>query len=265
MKRNYFKRSPVILFMIAMMFCCVTSSYSQTITTFQYRHVAPDKVDEFVKRETTYWSKVAKKAVDQGKMTFWALLEKVGGTDMNEAPNYMFINTFPDMDADLSKVFDPTSLFPGVPMSKMETYSISTETAMIFLTGDSTNGWQQAANAVPGKDFNYIVISYHNSTDPGTFNQIEKDKWAPFIKAAMDNGQSDQKAWGNSLVLAPTGGSMKFNCLSYDLYSTLTAALSPHWSADTKFPTDALDSLQKISLATPARIVYRIVKVVTKN
>jgi len=265
MRRNYFKKLPAILIMFSTMLCCGQRSQAQEITTFQYRHVAPDKVDEFVKRETTYWSKVAKKAIDQGKMTFWALLEKVGGTDMNNAPNYLFINTFPNIDADLGKVFDPTSLFPGVPMAKIETYSISTETAMVYLTGDSSNGWQQAANAVPDKDFNYIVMNYHNSSDPSTFNQIEKNKWGPFIKTAMDNNQVNQKAWGNSLVLAPSGGNMKYNCVSYDLFSTLSAALEPHWSADVQFPIEGLDSLQKISLSAPARIVYRIVKVVTKE
>ena len=35
------------------------------ITVYQYRHVPDDKIDEFLKRETTYWSKVAEKAVNE--------------------------------------------------------------------------------------------------------------------------------------------------------------------------------------------------------
>ena len=117
-KRIYVKRLPVMFFTMAIMLGSFNSIKAQDITTYQYRHVSPDKVAEFIKRETTYWSKVARKAIDDGKMSFWALLEKVGGTDLGTASNYMFVNSFPDINADLSKVFDPTKLFPGIPISK---------------------------------------------------------------------------------------------------------------------------------------------------
>jgi hypothetical protein len=81
----------------------------------------------------------------------------------------------------------------------------------------------------------------------------------------MDNNKVDQKAWGNSIVLMPTGGNMKFNCLSVDLYSNLKSALMPTWSPTLTFPNAGLDSLQKISLDPPARILYRIVKMVSKK
>ena len=261
-KRIYFRKLPVMFFIMAIMAGSFNSIKAQDITTYQYRHVASDKADEFIKRETTYWSKVARKAIDAGKMSFWALLEKVGGTDMATESNYLFVNSFPDINADLSKVFDPTKLFPGIPVSKIETNSMSTTTGEVFVMD---NTWVQAANAVPDKDFNYVLINYHNSSDPDSFNGIEKNNWGPFIKTAMDNNQVDQKAWGNSIVLAPTGGAMKFNCLSVDLYSNLKSALAPTWSSTVIFPTAGLDSLQKISLNPPARSLYRIVKVEAKK
>lgn len=73
------------------------SSFDQ-ITVYQYRHVPVDKINEFVKREATYWSKVAEKAVKDKTMTFWALLEKVGGYDLPNSSNYLFINTFPNIE-----------------------------------------------------------------------------------------------------------------------------------------------------------------------
>ena len=66
----------------------------QSITVYQYRNVPDDKIDEFIKRETTYWSKLAEKAVKDKTMTFWAVLEKVGGYDMANSSNFLFINTF---------------------------------------------------------------------------------------------------------------------------------------------------------------------------
>jgi len=251
-----------VIFFMALILICNKSMQAQGITTYQYRYVAPDKVTEFIKRETTYWSKVARKAIDKGTLTFWGLFEKVGGTDMENSPNYLFINTYTNIDGNLGDVWNAAKLFPGVPAEKMNTYSMSKELADIFLKDD---GWQQAAKADPSKDFNYVVMNYHNSSNPTNFNAIEKNQWGPFIKSAMDNNKTEQKGWGNTLVLSPTGGNMKFNCISYDLFPTLKAALMQTWSADTKFPTAGLDSLQKISLNDPARVIYRVVKVESKN
>ncbi|WP_426670082.1 hypothetical protein ACPPVU_02325 [Mucilaginibacter sp. McL0603] len=253
---------PFILCFIALVFNCSTTVHAQGITVYQYRRVDPAKMDEFLKRETTYWSKVAQKAIDGGKMTFWAVLAKVGGADELNSPNVLFVNTFPDMDVDLSSVFDAAKVFPDVPMSKMDTYGMSTVISEYYL---QAQGWQEVAKVNGDKDFKYIKMNYHNSTDPGSFNAIEIRNWGPFIKAAMDKNQTVQKAWGNAIVLSPTGGSMKFNCLSYDLYPTLQSALLEKWSPDTKFPTTGLDSLQKIAVGPPMTFIYQIVKTATKK
>ena len=91
----------------------------------------------------------------------------------------MFVNSFPDINADLSKVFDPTKLFPGIPISKIETNSISTTTGEVFIM---ENAWVQASNAVPDKDFNYVLFNYHNSSDPAAFNATEKNNWGHLLK-----------------------------------------------------------------------------------
>jgi hypothetical protein len=260
-KRICFNKLTVSVFIVALMLGAVNYLQAQDITTYQYRHVDPDKAGEFIKRETTYWSKVARKAIDNGKMSFWALLEKVGGTEMGTASNFLFVNSWPDLNADLSSVFDPTKLFPGIPMSKISTDAMGTVTGEVFVIND---GWQEVAKVNPATDYQYVLFNYHNSSNPSEFNRLEKDHWGPFIKAAMDNKQVDQKAWGNSIVLMPTGGTMKFNCLSIDLYSNIKSALNPTWSPTITFPNAGLDSLQKISLDPPARVLYRIVKVETK-
>ena len=73
------------IFFMALILSCDKSLQAQGITTYQYRQVAADKIDEFIKRETTYWSKVARKAIDKGTLTFWGLFEKVGGNDIGNS------------------------------------------------------------------------------------------------------------------------------------------------------------------------------------
>jgi len=255
------------IFALSFMLAPQLKSFGQAppnaVTAYQYRHVPDDKIDEFIKRETTYWSKVAQKAVDNKKMTFWALLEKVGGYDLPNSSNFLFVNTFPDIDAVYrGEVFDASAVFPGVQMNLMETNSISTTTSMFFLHDES---WEQAAKANPEKDFNYVVMYYHNSSRPDSFISLERKYWQPFIKNAMDKSLTKQLGWGNAVVLSPAGDNIKFNTVSYDLYATLGDALLTPWEPKIVFPVKGLDLLDKIRLNRSGKALYRIVKVVSSN
>src|SRR5579872_4185253 len=88
------------LFAIAFIFCfqLTLKAQDRSVTVYQYRHVPDDKIEEFIKRETTYWSKVADKALKDKTMTFWGIFEKVGGYDLPNSSNFLFINTFPNID-----------------------------------------------------------------------------------------------------------------------------------------------------------------------
>jgi hypothetical protein len=261
MKKHFFSKALVsVILSFALLTGHHQSVQAQDVSTFQYRHVDPDKRAEFIKRETTYWSKIAQKAIDKGNLTFWALLEKVGGANQAQSPNFLFVNVFKNID-DANNVWDASAAFPGIPLSKMETNSISTTTGTFFI---SRENWEQKAKVVPDKDFNYMRINYYNSSNPSAFIELEKKYWGPFIKTTMDNNQVTQVAWGNYGVLSPWGGDMKFNSLSIDIYPKLSNVLYPNWDSNVKFPIAELDSLQKILLAPRASDIFRVVKVVSK-
>lgn len=250
-----------IIVAFGFIFCFQVKLYAQdrSITVYQYRHVPDDKIEEFVKRETTYWSKVAEKAVKDKTMTFWALLEKVGGYDLPNSSNYLFVNTFPDIDK-AGDAFSNAEATAGVKMADMETNTISTVTSMFMMHSE---GWEQSAKASPAKDFNYIVMDYHNTNYADSLVALEKKYWAPFIKKAMDNGQTSQMGWGNAVVLAPFGDNIKFTTVSYDLYKTLQDALMPNWDPKTVFPANGLGMIGNLELNRRGIAIYRIVKVAT--
>jgi hypothetical protein len=262
MKRMNFLATTIVQIILIPVFLAPFTSKAQPITVYQYRWVAPDKAEEFVKRETTYWSKVAKKALDNGKMEFWALFEKVGGDNLQNSANYLFINSFKDIDVNMGEIFNPKALFPGIALDKMETGAISKTTAEYFLRDE---GWEQAAKVVHDKDFKYVVFYYHNTSNPDSFVTLEKKYWGPFIKSSMDKNLTSQRGWGNAVVLTPVGNDMKFNSISFDLYPTLKDALMPRWDSTVTFPASGMTELNKLRLNPPSRDVYRIVKVVSKN
>ena len=51
-------------------------------------------MQEYLKRETTYWAKWAEKEVTIGILTFWAILQKVGGVKQDTSPYIVIIITF---------------------------------------------------------------------------------------------------------------------------------------------------------------------------
>src|SRR5450432_429792 len=130
----------LLTFFIGMQLQSVAQDDS-SITVYQYRHVPDNKIDEFIKRETTYWSKVAEKASKDKTMTFWALLEKVGGYDLPNSSNFLFINTFPDVDK-VGDVFNNVESVAGAKWADMETNSMSTTTSQFFVHQEA---WLQDA------------------------------------------------------------------------------------------------------------------------
>jgi len=249
---------PVLFLLFVFQIQCLAQTNNRAITTYQFRHVPADKADEFVKRETTYWSKVAQKAIDNKLLTFWALFEKVGGNDVNNDANYLFINTYTDIDKG-GDVWSNAEATTGMKLADIETNSLSTTTSQFFLHAEN---WAQAKGAVPEKDFNYVSMVCHDTNFPDSLISLEKTYWAPFIQKAMDNGQTPQKAWGNAVVLAPTGQNIKFTTVSYDLYKTLADALMPDWKPNTVFPTKGLNKIGNIEISRRDISVYRVVKVV---
>lgn len=229
------------------------------ISVHQYRQVPPDQMEEFIERETKYWSKVAENAVAKGNLTFWALLQKVGGFDEPNSSNILFINTYNDIDA-MAGIWDPTTVWPNVPMEQMETYSMGKLMHTVFI---KPAVHVEAKNAVPENDYNFVKMIYHNASNPGNLIELEDKYWTPFIQSAMDSGKTKQKAWGNGMILSPSNPKMKANTISYDIYDSLKEALYPTWDENTVFPTDGLTEINELEMDQRTSYVYRIIKVVT--
>lgn len=239
-----------------------TATPDPGITVYMYRKVPDNQRDEFIKRETTYWAEMVRKEIPKGNITFWALLEKVGGYDMENSSNFLFVNTFQNIDALNDMWGNITAAFPNVPMDKMETSSISTTTSVLFLRN---SGWQEATGVVADKDFKFLKMIYHNSSDPNAFIELENKHWGPFIKTVMDKNQTSQRGWGNSVVLSPHSNKMNFNSVSVDVYPTLKEALNPTWDSQVVVPESlnvGMSEINKMETAPRSQVIYRIVKVV---
>lgn len=234
---------------------------AQEISIYQYRQVAQADMEEFLHRETTYWSKVAENAIKKGNLTFWAVLVKVGGYDIPNGSNVLFINTYKDLD-NMAGTWDPSAAFPDVSVESMETISMSKVMHTLFVRSEN---WVEKAGAVPSNDFNYVSMLYHDTNSPGQLIELENKHWAPFIKASMDGGKTTQKAWGNAVIITPRAQNMKARTISFDLYASLQETLDPTWAEGVEFPNEGLAEINGLEESPRVNYVYRIVKVVDTN
>lgn len=259
---HYAKKLIKVTLLFAFLFSFKMNAQDQEdtgISVYQYRQVPSDQMEEFIERETKYWSKVAEKAISKGNLTFWALLQKVGGFDEPNSSNILFINTYKDIDA-AAGIWDPTEVWPNVAMDQMETYSMSKLMHSLFV---KPAVWVEANNVNLETDFNYVKMIYHNTSNPGNLIALEDKHWGTFIKSSMDSGKTKQKAWGNGMILSPSGPNMKANTISYDIYSSLKEALDPSWDENTVFPNEGLTEIGALEIDQRTSYVYRIIKVVT--
>ena len=233
---------------------------AQGITTHQYRRVAPQDMQEYLKRETTYWQKFAEQEVTKGNLTFWGIFQKVGGINLEHAPNILIINTFNNIDEQLNwgGVAD---LFPDVKMENINTFNMSTTTSTIYLRG--LNNHISAPGVVPKDDFNYVKIVYHNPKSTSKLLEFEANKWKPMVQKAMNEGKTILKGWGNARILHPSSSKFPYSSQSYDLFSSMNDALSPYFSEDANIADDFFADLDGNDETPRSIVLYRVVAVVS--
>jgi len=239
---------------------CIPTLFAQAVITHQYRRVEPENMQEYLKRETTYWQKLAESEVTKGNLTFWAILQKVGGVNQDKASNILIVNTFNNMDTANEIWGNLQALFPDTKMEDMDTWGMGKNTATIFLRPGSN--FVAAPDVDPQKDYKYVFVLYHQPKDVAKHMDFETKEWKPMIEKAMAEGKTTMKGWGNDYVILPESGKFHYRTSSYDLFSSLSDALGNHFSEDFVWPDNFGSSVEDNMVGPRHRELYRIVTMV---
>lgn len=220
---NQLLRNLVALVVIGLI--CISNLSAQVVVAMQYRNVPDENIGEFVYRETTYWKEIARKAINEDKMMSWALYQKVGGWEMPGGSNFVFVNVFEnpeDLDH-ISEIWDPSGMFPEIPMSSIETNSLSTVNHQIFVQGVARVG-----DGAP----QFVRVNYVKASDLGRYLELEQSTWQPFITQQMESQKTSQLTWRLAALLMPAGTDLPFNAFTSDGYNNMSEAIAP----ETTFP-----------------------------
>ena len=233
-----------------------STAFAQEITSHQYRRVNPGEMQEYLKRETTYWQKFAENEVKNGNLTFWGVFQRVGGTDQENSPNILIINTFKDIDKGVNWS-SVTDLFPNVEMEYIQTWNLATNTDHIFM--------RHLGNqiTVDNPDIKYVRVIYHNVKNVNMALTFEAEKWKPMLKKAMEEGTTSMQGWGNARILTPHSEDFEYGIYTYDLFSSAQAALSPHFTDDHKMPDGFWEGTADNVNGPRNTSLYRVIAVVS--
>jgi hypothetical protein len=236
---------------------------AQVVGSQLYRRVAPENLQEYLKRETTYWKPWAENEVKKGNLTFWAVLVRIDGANRDTEPNILIVNNYKDIDkgANWAGVAD---MFPNVKMEDIQTQTLSTDTDQIFVRGIPGNTIRKE-NAVPENDFKFIRLIYHNVKDLGKHLAFEADSWKPLVEKAIKEGKTTMTGWGNGVIILPESEDFNYQSFSYDLFPSAQAALGPGFSEGFTFPEGFWAPIDGNYAGPRNGHLYRIVAVASAN
>lgn len=254
------KRSLITL--VALIF--TLSSYAQVVY-IQYRKVPADKEAEFVEKETKYWSKVAKAAIDAGKMSSWSLWRKVGVTN-EDAPNYVFTNGFENIEAMYAgniwgdEEFLRNTL--GTDPASVETNSFTTVPFdYVMQLEDATGG-----------AYKYAIVNYAMPVSVDGFIKENKTLWKPLHEQNIKAGSMGMTSWGMMSVIYPQGEMARFSVMTWDGFNEMTDVMhylryQPAGETDANWQ-QVMDKTKMAELMPDGfvwRIVYERVMTVTAD
>lgn len=212
------KTSKKLLGISCLALVLTAQSFSQNIMVVNRRHVDLENVEDFIHRERTYWSKVAKKMVSEDKKTGWAVYQRIGGFDVHKDHNFVIVNTFtPEQFANRTRGnANLEEMFPGVKEEDIRINKISTTHDLLFYR---IQAYYEVAKP------RIIRVNFSKADKRGYFS-MEPEIWGPFINEQMKAGKTKVVSWGFSTLIIPRGTENQHDAVSVDGFNSMADALA---------------------------------------
>jgi hypothetical protein len=182
------------------------------VAYLQYRVVSADHAEEYVEKETKYWSKVAQAAIDNGDLAGWSVWRKINVTEAG-APNFLLVNTYESIEK-----ADPMKVWAG---ENLQNLGVSYEQAQTgTIAPIAFDYWMQIEDSLGG-DFQFVIVNYAMPVNLGGFIEENKTLWKPFFESYIESGEGGMQGWGLMSVLFPRGSEARFSALTWDGFDSL--------------------------------------------
>ena len=128
------------------------------ISTHVYVNVPVENSAEFERLEIDYWSKIAKKGIDEGKMTGWGLLKTVGIDNVT----HVIVNVFESIEqaTNSGSVWDPSVI--GMDAREISTVDLRKTIAVV-------NYQTEVQDNYGDESTNFTIFNYANPNNVAAF------------------------------------------------------------------------------------------------
>ena len=107
-----------LLFVLSLLWSNLSAAQ---VVTLMYVEVSSENQQRFERLEKDYWSQIAKKAIDDGKMMSWIMLKEISIPGTHK---YLFVNYFENLEQlnQSSSIWNPEKI--GMNFEDIDTFGI---------------------------------------------------------------------------------------------------------------------------------------------
>ena len=178
-----------------------------------YVNVPPENQAEFANIETTYWSKVAKAAIDAGNQSAWGLVAAIG--DVPSGWTHAFVNVYETAEdlANSASNWDPSSVL-GIDQSLLNTVKLTDG-------GFSVQNWavQTSLSAGERTAESVTVWNFARPENLAGFINENKTLW----RKQFETDMGGRISWGVGLKLNNRSQNLS-SVMTWDRYPSLADA-----------------------------------------
>ena len=198
--------------LIAFTLLCFNYSIAQVVT-LMYVEVSSENQQRFERLEKDYWSQVARKAIDDGKMMSWIMLKEISIPGTHK---YLFVNYFENLEqlSQASSIWNiPEEL--GMNIEDINTNGIKRIVNVEY--------WK--AEGGVGGPSKYLIMNYFSPTDLEGFVTENLELWKPWFEKNIKNNRLKQKNWAIGTKIYPSGNQSGSSAITRDGFDSLSDAM----------------------------------------
>jgi len=182
------------------------------VVTLMYVEVSNENQQRFERLEKDYWSQVAKKAIDDGKMMSWIMLKEISIPGTHK---YLFVNYFENLDQlnQSSSIWSPEKI--GLNIEDIDTNSIKKIVNLEY--------WK--AEGLLGESAKYLIMNYFSPADLEGFVTENLELWKPWLENNMKKNLLKQKNWAMGTKIYPSGNQSGSSAITRDGFDSLSDAM----------------------------------------
>ena len=224
-----------------------------------YYNVPSSELGDFVQKETTYWSKYHKNAIDKGYLSGWGMYQILGNSTAPSAlGNLVFVKNYTSLSqiANMMQMYSDPSLMEGMDATAEDMANPDYSVGMYIVKAEADIG-------TPGEVY---VVNFGTPKDLSAFVEENKSLWQPLFEKAIANN-SGLTSWGVRTTIYPLGSNTHHTVMTYDGYASLEHALK---ALENAYILEGIDTtiLEKSQMSTIAPdgfsdiVIYQLLSMV---